>query len=157
MAKFTLTFYTDEDEGGDRGDKIAKVAFQQGMDADGLHEFVRSHVDSDWVTLQFDTEANTCTLVPPTAVGEDDWDRKRLPKSVEDRRKRDEREKAELQRQIDEAVAAIDAEADKQTAYVMGLLRFIEDSREQLNYLKGMAGGGEFEEPYLVGEDEDDD
>jgi hypothetical protein len=72
MAKFTLTFYTDEDEGGDRGDRIAKIAFQQGIDADGLHDFVRSHVDSGWVTLQFDTEANTCTLVPPTQQGVDD-------------------------------------------------------------------------------------
>jgi hypothetical protein len=156
MAKFTLNIYTDEDGQGLIAEKIGNVAYQQQMDADGLRDFISGHVDPQYVVLQFDTEANTCTLVPFGEKGVDDWDRMRATKTETDWRKKQAGEKAELQRQIDEAVAAIDAETDKQTVYVLGLLKFIEDNRERIAAINGFVAEAD-EESSFFDEDEEED
>ena len=135
MAKFTLTFSEAQD---DYNEVIVAVAKQNNLDVDKVVGLVHRFTDGDSVTLQFDTEKKKCWVVYTNKEGVNDFKDEVdvVIKATNVRDKYTEGRKAymaSLERQLDEALETYKAEDDKHSAAAKNLLRFIEDTRQELN------------------------
>ena len=140
MAKFTITFKDTDPMGQGEtglGGTVARFAAQNKLDEDEVDALVDAYIDcGEMVTLQFDTEAGTCTVVKADERGINDWvdDGARVEIDVKWGKTREE-EVAELQRQVDEAVATLAKEEDKTTPYAQGLVKFIWDTKKEIELI----------------------
>lgn len=155
MAKFTLTF---KDPDNDHYEIIEKIARQNKLDPDEVQALVSRFTDGEYVTLQFDTAKNKCWVLYEGKEGVNDFKEERdvVLKVTNIRDKYFEGRQtyiATLQGQIDEAMQTYKAESDKKSPAAKNLLRFIEDTRHELNGLKEaerFKNGGEDNSPMLV-------
>jgi hypothetical protein len=123
--KFTLTF---KDPDYDTEDMADVLYDKTGID---FYDFIHEWVDGEYITLQFDTDAKTCTVVKSGENGiNEHWDRPDVVAAV----KPVDTETPELKRQLDEALETLSKEEDKSTPYAQSLLRFIMDTREQIKF-----------------------
>ena len=138
MAKFTLTW---KDQDNDNYETIAKVAKQNNLSIAEVEKLVDRFTDGECVTLQFDTEKGKCWVLFDGKEGVNDWKVERdvvlsLPDRWEKYTTGRESYIATLQAQIDEALTAYQQETDRKSPAAKNLLRFIEDTRQELNALK---------------------
>ncbi len=155
MAKFTLTF---KDRDTDFDDIIDAVAKQNNLDVEEVVKLVHRFTDGAYVTLQFDTEKNKCWVLFNGKEGVDDWkiERDVVIKTTSVHDKYNEGRKAymaSLERQLDEALETYKAEDDKKSSAAKNLLRFIEDTRQDLNGFRELdrhREGGGSNSPFLV-------
>lgn len=145
MAKFTLTF---KDPDNDHYEVIEAVAKSSKLDPDEVQALVNRFTDGEYVTLQFDTDKNKCWVVFTDKEGVDDWQPVQggdvICKATNIRDKYNDGRDAYigvLQEQLDEALDTYRSEDDKQSSAAKNLLRFIEDTRQELNGLKSAKGG----------------
>lgn len=138
MAKFTLTFSTDEDI----YEIVENIAKQNGLSVDAVDQLVTRFTDGYEVTLQFDTVKNKCWVLFNGKEGINDLEppkRDVIIKTIDLKAKYFEGRKAHmetLQSHIDEALDAYQQETDKKSSAAKNLLRFIEDTRQELNAFK---------------------
>jgi len=136
MAKFSIYIETKDYHDND---PIPQIAQQKGLNKDELYDFVRSfYTDYDAITLQFDTEAKTCTVVPAGGKSVNDYDSTILYQSEEDIESENKwREQIKThENHIDESVEAIDKETNKNSPYYRGLLKYIEDERQAIKEIQ---------------------
>ena len=146
MAKFTLTFTEPEE---DVYEIIETIARQHNLDESEVEKFVHRFTEGGSVTLQFDTEKNKCFVVFSYKEGINDFKDERdvIAKATDIHDKYNEGRKAHidmLQAQMDEALDAYRNETDKKSSAAKNLLRFIEDTRQELNGFKGANRGEEY-------------
>lgn len=147
--KFTLTF-KDPDVGINN---LADVLYDKsGQD---YYDFIRQWTDGEYVTIQFDSDARTATLLRNGEIGIDEHHEKSTDVVAKVDRARFFDDSAELHRQLDEAAETLAKEEDKTTPYARSLLKFIIETRDTL---KLMESWEEFEDDggldYGIDEDE---
>lgn len=135
MAKFTLTFAEAQD---DYNEVITAVAKQNKLDVDDVVNLVHRFTDGDSVTLQFDTDKRKCYVLFTHKDGVNDWEIEQdvVIKATNIRDRYNEgriAHVANLQSQMDEAIETYKNEPDKKSSAAKNLLRFIEDTRQELN------------------------
>lgn len=130
--KFTLSIqdgFMDDDI-----DKILRaVAKQSGKSEGEVYNLLDTFVGAtSFVTLQFDTEDNSCHILRVGESGVNEYVPEREVVATIERYTPHERWVQETQRQLTEAVETLSAESDKTTPYAVGMFKFIEDLREKL-------------------------
>jgi hypothetical protein len=134
--KFTLALqdmYMDDDV-----DLMVRTIARQGnMTEEEVWEFVNSFVgNAEFVTLQFDTTDKSCRVLKTDEEGVNEWTAERDVILKLEHQNFDE-QVHELQRQLDEALATLGKEDQKDTPYARSMLRFIMDTRETLKQMQG--------------------
>ena len=143
------------DDGGDS--MVETIAKQGNMGEEEVWEFISSFVGhANFVTLQFDTGDKSCRVLRIDEEGVNEWTPEREVVAKIDGA-RFSTDTADLQRQLDEAVATLTAETNKDTEYARNLLRFIMDVREELKGHKTAEEWGECEEDDEVDFNDEDE
>jgi hypothetical protein len=130
--KFTLSIqdgFMDDDI-----DNILRaVAKQSGKSDAEVYGLLDTFVGArEFVTLQFDTEDNSCRILRVGEDGVNEYVPERDVVATIDRYTPHERWVQETQRQLTEAVDTLSAEKDKTTPFALQMFKLIEDLREKL-------------------------
>src|SRR5271167_2982403 len=130
--KFTLSIqdgFMDDDI-----DVILRVVAKQSGRSEGeVYNLLDTFVGAkEFVTLQFDTDDNSCVILRVGDQGVNEYVAEREVVAKIEKYTPHERWVAEAQRQLTEAVDTLSAEKDKTTPYALSLFKFIEDLREKL-------------------------
>ena len=130
--KFTLSIqdgFMDDDI-----DVILRaVAKQSGRSEGEVYNLLDTFVGAkEFVTLQFDTDDNSCVILRVGDQGVNEYVPERDVVAKIEKYTPHERWVQEAQRQLTEAVDTLSVEKDKTTPYALNLFKFIEDLREKL-------------------------
>jgi hypothetical protein len=123
--KFTLTFKDPDMNIGGLSDFMYD---KTGMD---YFDFICQWTDGEYVTIQFDTEAGTATVLKEGEPGVNEHHEKL---DIVGKVKLPSNEIGELKRQLDEALESLAKEEDKSTPYAQSLLKFIMETRGAIRF-----------------------
>jgi hypothetical protein len=139
MPRFVVSLYCPDDENLESD--LHSFARQNKLSYDKVEELVgRYLIDGEYLRIQFDTDLETCVILPDGFEGVNDYDPYLHVPSVEEETALAKAKKrvADLQRQITQTKADYEALSgdERQTKYAEGLIKFIAGNRKEIKEIK---------------------